>query len=350
VQDIVVQVGRTGALTPVAKLDPVFVGGVTVSSATLHNEDELRRKDVRVGDTVVVRRAGDVIPEVLRIVAELRPSATREFSLPEACPVCGSKVIREEGKAVARCSGGLFCPAQRKEAIRHFASRRAMDIEGLGEKLVDQLVERGMVETVADIYGLEHAQVASLERMADKSATNLLQAIEGSKDTTLPRFLFALGIPEVGEATAQTLAHHFHSLEALMDADEEKLQQAPDVGPIVAANMATFFRQQHNRGVIAGLRAAGAHWAEEQAPARARVLEGQSFVLTGALESMTREAAKARLQALGAKVTGSVSKSTRYVVVGADPGSKLDKARELGVEILDEAGFLALLQRAGREA
>ncbi len=348
VLDIHVQVGRTGPLTPVARLDPVFVGGVTVSSATLHNEDELRRKDVRVGDTVVVRRAGDVIPEVLRVVGELRPAGAPSFRMPELCPVCHSKVIREEGKAVARCSGGLFCPAQRKEAIRHFASRRAMDIEGLGEKLVEQLVDRRLVETVADIYGLEHEQLASLERMADKSAKNLVTAIEKSKATTLPRFLFALGIPEVGEATAQSLAKHFGALDEIIEADEDLLMAAPDIGPVAAGNIRTFFRQRHNAEVIQALRKTGVHWTEEQPTEGPRPLEGKTLVLTGALESMTREEAKERLQRLGAKVTGSVSKNTDYVVAGSDPGSKFEQARDLGVEILSEDAFLKLLRDIAR--
>ncbi|HHH35732.1 MAG TPA: NAD-dependent DNA ligase LigA [Gammaproteobacteria bacterium] len=341
-----VQVGRTGALTPVARLEPVFVGGVTVTSATLHNEDEVRRKDVRVGDTVIVRRAGDVIPEVVAVVKERRPRGARPFRMPKKCPVCGSEVVRAEGEAIARCSGGLFCPAQRKEAIRHFASRRAMDIEGLGDKLVDQLVERGLVKDVADLYTLSEDQLAGLERMGRKSAANLVAALERSKTTSLARFLYALGIREVGEATAQTLAAHFGSLEALMDADEEALQAVPDVGPVVAAHIRAFFRQKHNREVIRRLRDLGVRWPE-QPPRKAEALPlaGKTFVLTGALESMTRDEAKARLQALGARVSGSVSRRTDCVVAGADPGSKYRKARELGVSIIDEAAFLALLKR-----
>jgi DNA ligase (NAD+) len=339
-------VGRTGALTPVASLKPIFVGGVTVSSATLHNEDEVRRKDVRVGDTVVVRRAGDVIPEVVRVVTELRPAHTRPFQMPEECPVCHSRVLREEGKAVTRCSGGLFCPAQRKQAIRHFASRRAMDIDGLGEKLVEQLVDRGLVQTVADLYHLTHEQLAGLERMADKSADNLLAGIERSKDTTLPRFLYALGIPEVGQATAQTLAAHFGSLEAVMNADEESLMGAPDVGPVVARDIATFFREARNRAVVRSLLQAGIRWEEGRRELGGKPLEGKTFVLTGTLAALTREQARERLQALGATVTDSVSRKTDYVVAGASPGSKLDKARALGVEILDERGFLQLIGEA----
>jgi DNA ligase (NAD+) len=341
------QVGRTGALTPVARLEPVFVGGATVSNATLHNMDEVERKDVRVGDTVIVRRAGDVIPEVVGVLTERRPPGAVPVVMPEACPVCGSQVVRAEGEAAARCSGGLYCPAQRKEAIRHFASRRAMDVEGLGEKLVDQLVDRGLVQTVADVYGLTAADLAALDRMGEKSAENLVAAIDRGRETTLPRFLFALGVREVGEATARTLAGYFGTLDAIAEADEDALQGAPDVGPIVARHVASFFRQPHNREVIAALRAAGVHWPEG-APNRAAAapLAGQTFVLTGTLSTLGREEAKARLLALGAKVTGSVSAKTRYVVVGADPGSKLERARDLGVETLYEEAFLALMREA----
>jgi DNA ligase (NAD+) len=338
------QVGRTGALTPVARLDPVFVGGVTVSNATLHNMDEVERKDVRIGDTVIVRRAGDVIPEVVAVVAERRPEGARKVELPTHCPVCGSEVVRPEGEAVARCSGGLFCAAQRKEALKHFASRRAMDIEGLGDKLVDQLVDRELVHDPADLYALALEQVAGLERMAEKSAQNLLNALEKSKDTTLPRFLFALGIRGVGEATAQALARQFGNLQALEAADEPALQATPDVGPVVAASIAVFFRQPHNREVIDKLLAAGVHW-EEGAPASAPQqlpLAGKTFVLTGAL-SRPRDEIKAELQALGAKVAGSVSKRTDYVVAGEAAGSKLDKARDLDIAVLDEDGLNALL-------
>ncbi len=349
VLDIDVQVGRTGALTPVARLEPVFVGGVTVTNATLHNEDEIHRKDVRVGDTVIVRRAGDVIPEVVAVVKERRPPGTRPFHMPKRCPACGSEVVRAEGEAIARCSGGLFCPAQRKEAIKHFASRRAMDIEGLGDKLVDQLVDKGLVKDVADLYELDEATLAGLERMGEKSAANLKAAIEKSKHTTLARFLYALGIREVGEATAQALAGHFGSLEKLMSADEAALQAVPDVGPVVAAHILAFFRQRHNRDIIRRLRRLGVHWEEAAAPPREDLpLAGKTFVLTGTLSSMTRDEAKARLQALGARVSGSVSRRTDCVVAGADPGSKYDKARELGVEIIDESRFLALLSRHGQ--
>ena len=346
VEDIVVQVGRTGALTPVAKLKPVFVGGVTVSSATLHNEDEINRKDIRIGDTVIVRRAGDVIPEVVAVVKERRPKRARRFVMPKRCPVCGSEVVRDPGEAVARCSGGLFCPAQRKEAIRHFASRRAMDIEGLGEKLVEQLVDTGLVEDVSDLYHLTVEQLAGLERMGEKSARNLVEAIERSKKTSFERFLYALGIREVGEATARTLARHYNDIDQLADASEEALQALPDVGPVVAHHIHTFFRQKHNRDVIRRLLEAGVHWPKRKVPGGAGPLAGQTFVLTGTLESMTRDAARSRLEALGAKVSGSVSRKTSYVVVGAEPGSKYDKARALGVPTLGEDEFLALLTRA----
>jgi DNA ligase (NAD+) len=338
-----VQVGRTGALTPVARLDPVFVGGVTVSNATLHNEDEVHRKDVRVGDTVIVRRAGDVIPEVAGVVKERRPPGTRIFHLPEQCPICGSQVVRVEGETVARCSAGLYCPAQRKEAIRHFAARRTLDIEGLGEKLVDQLVETGLVSGVADLYHLTLEQVTGLERMGAKSAENLLRALEKSKTTTLARFLYGLGIREVGEATAQALARHFGDLPAIMEADEETLQSVPDVGPVVARQIASFLREKHNRDVIKKLLDAGIHWPKTERRAGAAPLAGKTFVLTGTLAAMTRDEAKERLQALGAKVAGSVSAKTDYVVAGEEPGSKLDKAHALNVAALDERQFLQLL-------
>ena len=345
VEAIDVQVGRTGALTPVARLKPVFVGGVTVTNATLHNADEIARKDVRVGDTVIVRRAGDVIPEVVRVVPDRRPPETQPFVMPESCPVCGSRVIRPDGEAVARCVGGLYCRAQRQEAIHHFASRRALDIEGLGDKLVAQLVERGWVRNPADLYQLDVESLAGLERMGTQSATKLVAALERSKTTTLARFLYALGIREVGEATALALAGHFGGLEALMVADEESLRQVPDVGPVVAAAMRAFFQEPHNREVIARLRAAGVHWTETTAkPVGGQPLAGKTFVLTGVLDTLTRDQAADRLRALGAKVSGSVSKKTDYVVAGREPGSKLDKARELGVAVLDEAGLLALLE------
>lgn len=342
VEAITVQVGRTGVLTPVARLEPVPVGGVTVGSATLHNEDEVRRKDVRVGDTVVVRRAGDVIPEVAGIIKERRPRGTRPFRMPRRCPACRSEVTRAQGEVAARCTGALYCPAQRKEAIRHFASRRAMDIEGLGDKLVDQLVERHLVDDVADLYGLTHAELAGLERLGDKSADNLLAALARSKSTTPPRLLFALGIREVGEATARALAAHFEDLDAIAQADERALREVPDVGPVVVAKVAAFFREPRNREVIRKLRRAGVHWPKVSKAGRGP-LAGQTFVVTGTLDSMTREEAQARLLALGAKVAGSVSAKTSYVVVGKEPGSKLERARALGVPRLDEAALLRLI-------
>ncbi len=339
------QVGRTGALTPVARLEPVFVGGVTVSNATLHNMDEIERKDVRIGDTVIVRRAGDVIPEVASVIMERRPRRTKQVSLPKRCPVCGSEVIRPEGEAVARCTGGLYCSAQRKEAIKHFASRRAMDIEGLGDKLVDQLVEAGLVDHVDDLFTLTQAQVAELERMGEKSAENLISALEKAKDTSLERFIFALGVREVGEATARALALYYGDLEGLMAADEEALQEVPDVGPVVAKHIVAFFHQKHNKEVIHKLIKAGIRWPkiERQVVAAGKALEGNTYVITGTLSAMGRDEAKERLQALGAKVSGSVSKKTTAVIVGENPGSKLTKAESLGVEVLDEEAFLALI-------
>ena len=339
---IEVQVGRTGALTPVARLKPVFVGGVTVTNATLHNEDEVRRKDVRVGDTVVVRRAGDVIPEVVRVLLERRPAHTHEFETPKRCPVCHSRVERLEGEAVSRCTAGLYCPAQRKQALLHFASRRAMDIEGLGERLVEQLVDNGIAKTPADIYGLDAETLAALDRMGEKSAANLVQAIRGSRDSTLARFIFALGIRNVGESTARDLARAFGDIHGLMDADEDRLQQVPDVGPVVARSIAGFFKEPHNREVVSKLLAAGIRWADVPAPASGR-LAGKTFVLTGTLPTLTREQAGARIEAAGGRIASSVSKKTSYVVAGADPGSKYDRARELGIPVLDEDGLLHLL-------
>jgi len=342
-----VQVGRTGALTPVARLEPVTVGGVTVSNATLHNEDEVHRKDVRVGDAVIIRRAGDVIPEVVSVVKEQRPAGTRIFHMPKHCPICDSEVVRVEGEAAARCSGGLYCPAQRKEAIRHFASRRAMDIEGLGDKLVDQLVEKDLVRDAAGLYGLDLEDIVDLERMGRKSAENLLAALEKSKATTLARFLYALGIREVGEATAQALAQYFGDLDAIAHADEDALQAVPDIGPVVAQQIAAFFHEHHNREVIRNLQAAGIHWPKVARRVQASPLAGKTFVLTGTLAAMTRDEAKARLQGLGAKVTGSVSAKTDYVVAGEEPGSKLDKARALNVAVVNEREFLKLLEEGG---
>jgi DNA ligase (NAD+) len=341
---IEVNVGRTGALTPVARLKPVFVGGVTVTNATLHNEDELRRKDVWIGDTVVVRRAGDVIPEVVAVRRESRPADAFEFRMPAKCPICGSAVVRNEDEAVSRCSGGLFCPAQRKQALLHFASRRAMDIDGLGEKIVDQLVDRGLVRTPADLYALSPATLAGLERMAEKSAENLNRALQASRDTTLQRLVYALGIRNVGESTARDLARHFGSLDALMSASEEALQQAPDVGPIVARSIRQFFDEQHNREVIDDLRAAGVNWKEGPPAPATQAGNRRTFVLTGTLAGMTRDEARAIIEARGHKVAGSVSKKTDYVVAGADAGSKLEQARKLGIAVLDEEGLRKLLE------
>ena len=346
---IEVQVGRTGALTPVARLAPVFVGGVTVTNATLHNQNETDRKDVRVGDTVIVRRAGDVIPEVVAVVLDRRPDpAPPRFSILQrypVCPECGSHVVRLEGEAAARCTGGLVCPAQRKQALLHFASRRAMDIEGLGDRLVDQLVERGLVHTPADVYGLTLETLAGLDRMAEKSAANLLAAIETSKATTLARFIFALGIRNVGETTARDLAKHFGSLDKLVAAPESDLLAVRDVGPIVAQSISQFFAEPHNLEVVNKLRAAGVHWPESGGLVQSTgVLAGKTLVLTGTLPTLTRDAAKEKIEAAGGKVAGSVSKKTDYVVAGFDAGSKLVKAQELGVPTLDEAGLLALLE------
>jgi DNA ligase (NAD+) len=344
VEAIEVQVGRTGKLTPVAKLAPVFVGGVTVTNATLHNEDEARRKDVRIGDTVIVRRAGDVIPEVVAVVPEKRRAHAKVFTMPTHCPVCGSAAVREEGEVDHRCTGGLFCAAQRKFSILHFAQRRAMDIEGLGEKLVDQLVEGQVIRTVADLYRLGLVGLTSLERMGEKSAQNLLAALEQSKHTTLPRFLYGLGIRHVGEATAKDLARHFGRLDAIMEASVEQLLEVPDVGPVVAESIHTFFQQAHNREVVEQLRACGVTWEEGEAASRApKPLAGKTIVLTGTLPTLSRDEAKDLLEAAGAKVAGSVSKKTDYVIAGAEAGSKLDKARELGVAVLDEDGLRALL-------
>jgi DNA ligase (NAD+) len=341
---IEVQVGRTGKLTPVAKLAPVFVGGVTVTNATLHNEDEARRKDVRVGDTVVVRRAGDVIPEVVSVLLEKRSGDPPQFTMPRICPVCGSAAVREEGEADYRCTGGLFCAAQRKQAILHFAQRRAVEVEGLGEKLVEQLVDAQLVRTLPDLYRLGLSALAGLERMADKSAGNILEALEKSKHTTLQRFLFGLGIRHVGEATAKELARHFGSLDAIMDASEAQLLEVADVGPIVAQSLRTFFEQPHNREVVEQLRACGLTWEEgAPAPVAPRPFSGKTFVITGTLPSMGRDQAKDLVEAAGGKVAGSVSKKTDYVVAGAEAGSKLDKALALGVPVIDETRLKELL-------
>lgn len=337
------QVGRTGVLTPVARLKPVFVGGATVSNATLHNMDEIERKDIHIGDIVIIRRAGDVIPEVVSVVVERRPAGVKKILLPQHCPICHSEVVKVEDEAAARCSGGLFCSAQRKEAIKHFASRKAMDIEGLGEQLVEQIVNLGLVQSVADIYQLTLVQWSGLPRMGLKSAENILAAIQKSLRTTLPRFIYSLGIREVGEVTAMSLAQHFSSLANIMAASEEELLSVPDVGPVVAAQVHTFFAQPHNREVIAKLQSLGVHWDDVVSSTAGLPLSGKTYVLTGSLESMTRDEAKARLQALGAKTTESVSKQTTAVIAGSAAGSKLAKAEKLGVEVLDEAGLGRLL-------
>jgi len=340
-----VQVGRTGKLTPVAKLAPVFVGGVTVTNATLHNEDEARRKDVRVGDTVVVRRAGDVIPEVVSVVFEKREPDSQIFTMPHFCPVCASPALRDEDEADYRCSGGLFCSAQRKQAFLHFAQRRAVEVDGLGEKLIDQLVDAGVINTLPDLYKLGLTGLVQLERMAEKSALNILEALEASKLTTLPRFIYGLGIRHVGEATAKELARHFGTLDALMLATLDDLLQVADVGPIVAQSVLAFFAQAHHQEIVAQLRACGVRW-EEGPPAERlpQALSGQTVVLTGTLPTLSRDAAKAMLEEAGAKVAGSVSQKTSYVVAGAEAGSKLEKALALGIPVLDEAGLLALLK------
>ncbi|CAN5731178.1 NAD-dependent DNA ligase LigA [soil metagenome] len=344
VEAIDVQVGRTGKLTPVAKLAPVFVGGVTVTNATLHNEDEARRKDVRVGDTVIVRRAGDVIPEVVSVLADKRLPDAQVFTMPRICPVCGSAAVREEGEADYRCTGGLFCKAQRKEAILHYAQRRAVEVEGLGDKLVEQMVDANIIQTLPDLYKLGLTALAGLDRMADKSAQNIVAALEKSKQTTLPRFLFGLGIRHAGEATAKELARHFGKLDNIMDASEEQLLEVSDVGPIVAKSIRTFFDQPHNREVVEQLRACGVTWQEGEPAAQApKPLAGKTFVITGTLPTLSRDEAKDLLEAAGAKVAGSVSKKTDYLVAGEDAGSKLVKAQELGVAVIDEAGMLAVL-------
>lgn len=347
VRGVEFQVGRTGALTPVARLEPVFVGGVTVSNATLHNMDEIERKDVRIGDTVVIRRAGDVIPEIVRVVPERRPADAIRVRLPARCPVCGSPVMREAQDAVARCSGRRRCAAQNREWLRHFASRRAMDIDGLGEQLLGQLVARGLVATPADLYALSAEELAGLERMGEKSARNLLEAIDRSRSTTLPRFLFALGIPDVGEVTALALASEFGTLEALAAADIEHVQRTPNVGPVIALSIREFFADPVNQQIIGELRARGVHWAPQESVPATKPLAGSTFVMTGTLAAMTREEVEERLRALGAKVSDSLSGKTGYLVVGADPGSKLRRAQALGIATLDEPQLLELL-RTGR--
>tara|TARA_B100000953_G_scaffold178105_2_gene146684 strand:+ start:116 stop:1363 length:1248 start_codon:yes stop_codon:yes gene_type:complete len=344
VQGIEVQVGRTGAVTPVARLKPVFVGGVTVSNATLHNRSEIQRLDVRIGDTVFVRRAGDVIPEIVSVVHKQRPPGTRRYRFPDSCPVCGSSVISDEDGVILRCSGGLYCNAQIKESIKHFASRRAMDIEGLGNKLVEQLVDAGHVTDVGDLYALDEKIISSLERMGDKSASNLVAALVRSRETSLARFLFALGIPQVGETTARLLADHFGSLDSVQAATLEQLQAVPDIGPVVAEGLLGFFREKHNQAVIQRLRRRGVTWAEQAAPQLSSgPLAGRTFVLTGTLTALNRQQVAEQLTALGARVTGSVSRKTDYLVAGMDPGSKLVRAEQLGITVLDENTLLTLL-------
>jgi len=348
-RDIEFQVGRTGVLTPVARLEPVQVAGVTVSNATLHNMDEVERKDVHLGDTVVVRRAGDVIPEIVRVLPERRPQGARRPQLPDKCPICHSKVVRVEGEAAARCSGAFTCPAQRKEALRHFASRRALDIEGLGDKLIDQLVGQGLLRNPSDIFTLASERLAQLERMGEKSAANLVAAIERSKATTLPRLLHGLGIAGVGETTAKALADHFGSLAALQDASLEQILEVPDIGPVIAASVQSFFHDSRHRSELKRLQTLGVHWPEGPPAAAAGrgalPLSGLTVVLTGTLPGLSRDQAAERLTALGAKVSGSVSKKTSYVIAGAEAGSKLARARELGVPVLDEQGLEQLLRR-----
>jgi DNA ligase (NAD+) len=343
---IEVQIGRTGAVTPVARLAPVFVGGVTVTNATLHNEDEVRRKDIHIGDTVIVRRAGDVIPEVVSFVPELRPADAQPFVMPSECPICGSAIVKLEDEAIARCSGGwVKCAAQRKGGLQHFASRRAMDIEGLGDQLIEQLVDRDIIHTAADLYKLGLVKLAALDRMADKSAQNVMSALEKSKSTTLGRFIYALGIRHVGEATAKELAAHFGNIDGLLQASEEQLLEVADIGPVVARSLLAFFADPLNRELVEQLRAAGIHWPENlPAVGGSKFLLGKTFVLTGSLPTLTRDAAAAMIEAAGGKVTGSVSKKTSYVVAGAEAGSKLTKAEELNIPILDEDGFRTLLE------
>jgi DNA ligase (NAD+) len=345
IESIDFQVGRTGALTPVARLTPVFVGGATVSNATLHNFADLHRKDVRVGDTVVVRRAGDVIPEIASVVLEQRPAGTSEIEVPVACPVCGSEVIQTEGQVIVRCSGGLVCPAQRKQALRHFSSRRAMDISGLGDQLIEQLVDSGLVQTAADLYRLDSARLSALERMGERSAEKLIAAVDRSRKTTLVRFLYALGIPEVGDATSRLLASYFGNLEKLAAASQEELQAVPAIGPVMAAGITAFFRQRDNLTIIAQLREAGVSW--DDLPVKehsSQPLRGQIFVLTGTLAGMSRDEAKAKIELLGGKVSSSVSSRTTWLVCGENPGSKLARATALGVQLMDEQALLALLR------
>lgn len=347
--DIEFQVGRTGALTPVARLNPVFVGGANISSATLHNIDEVHRKDVRIGDSVVVRRAGDVIPEIASVVLEKRPHNTQPVNLPKYCPVCGSDIVKAEGEVLARCSGGLFCKAQRRESIKHFASKTGMNIEGLGDKLVDQLVNIGLVRNITDLYKLTLKQLAALERMGAKSAANIIAAIEKSKNTTLTKFVYALGIREIGIATARNLVNYFGNLENLIQANEEEFKKISDIGPVAALYLVTFFRQKHNVELIKQLQKLGVRWQEDKPhKLEHQPLFGKAFAITGTLNTMTRDEAIEKLQLLGAEVSSSVSKKTSYVIVGKDPGSKLTKAKELGILTLSEMEFLDLLKRSLR--
>ena len=340
VEGIEIQVGRTGALTPVARLNPVFVGGVTVSNATLHNQDEIDRKDIRISDTVIVRRAGDVIPEVVQVVLSKRQEQSKPFILPNRCPICDSEAERLEGEVILRCTGGLYCPAQRKEAIKHFVSRKAIDVDGLGDKIIEQLVDKGLVDDPADLFTLKIGQLSTLERMGDKSAENIINAIDLAKKTKFSSFLYSLGIREVGETTARSLAKHFLTLDALKEADEEVLIGIEDVGPIVAHSIVTFFHQPHNQEVIERLLMAGLEWPKEQQQLTNTVLSGKIVVLTGTLEELSRSEAKEKLLALGAKVASSVSKNTDYVVAGRDAGSKLTKAQGLGVKVVDESTLI----------
>lgn len=344
VNSIEIQVGRTGVLTPVARLQPVFVGGVTVTNATLHNEDEVKRKDIRAGDTVIIRRAGDVIPEIVSVVLEKRPTSSAAFQMPKNCPECGSQTVKTEGEAATRCAAGLYCPAQASQAIIHFASRRALDIDGLGDKLVEQLFASQLVRNVADLYRLQPEQLAGLDRMGEKSAANLMVALEKSKRTELARFLYGLGIREVGEATARSLSQHFGNLHAIKTASQEALEKVVDVGPVVAKNIVRFFREEHNRLIVERLIEQGLSWPDIEVKEQSLPLQGQTFVLTGSLASLGRDEAKLALQKLGAKVSGSVSKKTDYVIAGDAAGGKLGKARELGITILDEAGLIQLLK------
>ena len=346
--DIVIQVGRTGALTPVARLKPIFVGGAMVTNATLHNADEIERKDIRIGDTIIVRRAGDVIPEVVSVIVEKRPTDTLSFAMPTACPACGARVVRFPNEATFRCTGGLFCPSQRKQAILHFASRRAMNIDGLGNKLVNHMVDQGIVSTPADLYKLGLIALVNLDRIAKKSANNLLQAIERSKQTTLARFIYALGIRSVGETTAKDLAAYLGNLDQLMKADSNYLQKIPGIGPVVAQCIEDFMAENYNCEVIEQLRACGVHWNEHEVKsilgAETASLAGKTFVLTGTLSTMSREIATERIESLGGKVSGNISRKTNYIIVGLDPGNKYDKAITLGIPKLDEAELLELLK------